>query len=155
MRTVRRRPDNYLNGVRKVRQIDYEPEELMTVRTSKMPRSKPLVAANPRATEPNRWEHRRRAARGATPFDRVYQRWRPAPGASRRLQPYFAEPEAYPILHIRALESLGVEGRSTYSLAFWLRYLDACRPSSAEHGVTVRTLDKALWEHPKERSTDA
>jgi hypothetical protein len=65
---------------------------------------------------------------------------------------HFAEPGRYPILDVRALESLGVKGRSTYPVSFWLCYVDACRALSARHGVSLRTLDKALWQHSKERA---
>jgi hypothetical protein len=64
---------------------------------------------------------------------------------------HFAMPDRYPILDVRALDSLGVTGRSTYPPAFWLGYLDACRSLAAEHGVSLRTLDKALWQYSKEQ----
>ena len=66
---------------------------------------------------------------------------------------YCAFPADYPILDIRALESLGVKPRSQYPVSFGLRYLAACRALSAGRGVSIRTLDKALWQHSKERST--
>ena len=65
---------------------------------------------------------------------------------------YFAFPESYPILDIRALESLGVKSRSVYPVGFWLEYLTACRELADRHHVDLRTLDKALWQHSKERS---
>jgi len=65
---------------------------------------------------------------------------------------YFAFPDDYPILDVRALESLGVKPRSTYPVSFWLEYLDACRELSLRAGVSLRTLDKALWQHSKELS---
>ncbi|MGZ4187106.1 MAG: hypothetical protein ACXVFQ_02805 [Solirubrobacteraceae bacterium] len=65
---------------------------------------------------------------------------------------YCAFPDDYPILDVRALESLGVKPRSMYPLSFWLGYLDACRELAQRAGVSVRTLDKALWQHSKERS---
>jgi DNA-binding transcriptional ArsR family regulator len=64
----------------------------------------------------------------------------------------FAFPDEYPILDVRALESLGVKQRSTYPIAFWLAYLDCCRNLARLHGVHIRTLDKALWQHSKDRS---
>lgn len=63
---------------------------------------------------------------------------------------YFAFPDRYPILDVRALESLGRKGRSVYPVSFWVAYLHACRELAAEHGVSLRTLDKALWQHSKE-----
>ena len=65
---------------------------------------------------------------------------------------YCAFPADYPILDIRALESLGVKPRSQYPVSFWLLYLAACRALSAGRGVSIRTLDKALWQHSKERA---
>jgi hypothetical protein len=68
---------------------------------------------------------------------------------------YFAFPALYPILDVRALESLGVKPRSQYPISFWLGYLEACRALAAESGVSIRTLDKALWQWSKERSVAA
>ena len=65
---------------------------------------------------------------------------------------YAAFPDDYPILDVRALESLGVRPRSQYPVSFWLVYLQACRELARRHGVSLRTLDKALWQHSKERS---
>jgi hypothetical protein len=67
---------------------------------------------------------------------------------------YFVFPDDYPILDVRALESLGVKGRSTYTVGFWLHYLAACRDLAARHAVDLRTLDKALWQFSKERSLE-
>lgn len=64
---------------------------------------------------------------------------------------YAAFPDDYPILDVRALESLGVKSRSQYPVSFWLAYLQACRELALLHGVSLRTLDKALWQHSKER----
>jgi hypothetical protein len=64
---------------------------------------------------------------------------------------YFAFPSDYPILDVRALESLGhTETHTTYSVAFWLDYLGACRSLARDLGISIRTLDKALWQHSKE-----
>jgi hypothetical protein len=68
---------------------------------------------------------------------------------------YFAFPDDYPILDVRALESLGVRPRSTYPVSFWLDYLEACRRLARDAGVSIRTLDKALWQHSKELSPRA
>jgi hypothetical protein len=67
---------------------------------------------------------------------------------------YFAFPDDYPILDVRALQSLGVRSRSTYPVAFWLAYLEACRRLARQGGVSLRTLDMALWQHSKERGRD-
>ena len=64
---------------------------------------------------------------------------------------HFAYPESYPILDVRALQSLGSLPRSVYPVSFWLDYLDCCRALAAQLGVSMRTLDKALWQHSKQR----
>lgn len=63
---------------------------------------------------------------------------------------HFAFPRQYPILDYRALESLGQKRRSTYPVSFWLRYLEACRRIAGENHVSLRTLDKALWQHSRD-----
>lgn len=63
---------------------------------------------------------------------------------------HFAFPDDFPILDVRALDSLGVSGRSSYSAAFWARYVAGCRSIAARNDVSLRTLDKALWQHSKE-----
>src|ERR1700761_2472837 len=68
---------------------------------------------------------------------------------------YFAFPALYPILDLRALESLGVKPRSQYPVPFWLGYLEACRALAVQCGVSIRTLDKALWQWSKERAVAA
>ena len=47
---------------------------------------------------------------------------------------YFAFPDDYPILDVRALESLGVKPRSQYPVSFWLGYLAACRQIARDAG---------------------
>jgi predicted nucleic acid-binding protein len=62
---------------------------------------------------------------------------------------HFAHPDPYPILDVRALESLGYRTqRTTYSERFWQDYVAACRALAAEHGVCMRDLDRALWVWP-------
>ncbi len=68
---------------------------------------------------------------------------------------YVAFPDDYPILDVRALESLGVKPRSQYPVSFWLQYLTACRELASSRDVSIRTLDKALWRYSKERGAHA
>lgn len=63
---------------------------------------------------------------------------------------HFAFPEAFPILDVRALESLGVGGHPSHTPAFWADYVAACRTIAAQRGISLRTLDKALWQHSKD-----
>jgi hypothetical protein len=73
-----------------------------------------------------------------------------APTASVLL--HFAFPDRYPIIDWRALESLGQTEQATYSVKYWLAYVEACRRLAREAGVTMRVLDKALWQHSRERA---
>ena len=133
----------------------YERAELLVVCAWKTPRSRPRVAANDDAAI-ERSTHRALAP-GAGERERMEALLELSgvgvPTGSVLL--HFANPAAYPILDVRALESLGVRARSTYPVAFWLGYLEACRSLAAAHGVSLRTLDKALWQHSKERSAGA
>lgn len=63
---------------------------------------------------------------------------------------FFAFPTEYPILDVRALESLGHKARTVYPTDYWVEYLLACRRIADEAGVPIRTLDKALWQASKE-----
>lgn len=65
---------------------------------------------------------------------------------------FFSFPTDYPILDYRALESLGQPtNRTTYSVRYWLKYLEACRAFAADAQVPIRVLDKALWQASTER----
>jgi hypothetical protein len=65
---------------------------------------------------------------------------------------HFAFPDRYPIIDWRALESLGQREQSAYSVDYWVAYVNACRALAREAGVTMRILDKALWQHSRERA---
>ena len=129
----------------------YTRAEFIQVCAWKTPRSRPRVAANSARAVVG-------ATRRALSADDEATRFRAlldlegvgAPTASTLL--YFAFPDDYPILDVRALESLGVRTRSSYTVSFWLAYLEACRTIARSAGVTLRTLDKALWQYSKERS---
>jgi hypothetical protein len=127
----------------------YTRSEFIEVCAWKTPRSRPKVAANPEATV---IEATARAFSTTEEAARISALLAlggvGVPTASTLL--YVAFPEDYPILDIRALESLGVKPRSTYPVPFWLGYLDACRTLARRSGVDLRTLDKALWQYSKE-----
>jgi hypothetical protein len=128
--------------------------EFLIVCAWKTPRSAPKVALN---TEPAVRAATRRAL--ADPDEAVRMQALLSlngvgvPTASTLL--YFAFPALYPILDVRALEALGVKPRSQYPISFWLGYLEACRELAARCGVSIRTLDKALWQWSKERALAA
>ena len=132
----------------------YRRREFLAVCAWKTPRSAPKVALN---SEPAVRAATRRAL--ADPDEEARMEALLAlsgvgvPTASTLL--YFAFPALYPILDVRALESLGVKPRSQYPVSFWLGYLAACRALAQECGVSIRTLDKALWQWSKEQSVAA
>jgi hypothetical protein len=132
----------------------YTREEFISVCAWKTPRSRPRVASNSEDAIRNATAVAMTSGdegtrmRALLALDGVG-----VPTASTLL--YCAFPADYPILDVRALDSLGVKARSVYPLSFWLAYLAACRELAAGCGVSLRTLDKALWQHSKERSAAA
>lgn len=66
---------------------------------------------------------------------------------------HFLHPYPYPILDFRALESLGVDKKSGYSFEFWDEYVKATRKLAKENQVDMRTLDRALWQWSREKSS--
>lgn len=126
-------------------------DEFIEVCRWKTPRSGPKVAAN---TDQAIADATGRALRSRDETVRIEALLELSgvgvPTASTLL--YFAFPNDYPILDVRALESLGVKRRTQYPVSFWLPYLEACRALASRHGVPIRTLDKALWQYSKERS---
>jgi hypothetical protein len=63
---------------------------------------------------------------------------------------HFFHSDAYPILDVRALESLGVRTPFQYNFASWRDYVHCCRRLSKRYKVSMRTLDRALWQYSKE-----
>ena len=64
---------------------------------------------------------------------------------------HIAHRDPYPIIDFRALWSMGIEKLPRYySFSFWTQYVHACRLLAQEHGVDMRTLDRALWQYSKE-----
>ena len=71
------------------------------------------------------------------------------PTASAILHWGHADP--YPILDFRALWSLGIESPPRYDFPFWQAYTGFCRQLAGGVGVTMRVLDRALWQYSYER----
>lgn len=63
---------------------------------------------------------------------------------------HFCHREPYPILDFRALWSVGLEVPSGYDLAFWKRYVRICRGLANRTELSMRTVDRALWQYSKE-----
>jgi hypothetical protein len=58
-------------------------------------------------------------------------------------------PERFTAIDYRALESLGVE-KPALTVNYYLVYLDYCRGTAAQYGLTLRDLDRALWQASKD-----
>jgi hypothetical protein len=132
----------------------YTREEFIEICAWKTPRSRPRVASNARNAVIDATSRALAASDEETRISALLElAGVGVPTASTLL--YVAFPDEYPILDVRALESLGVRSRSQYPVSFWLAYLHACRELSRRHGVSIRTLDKALWQYSKERGAKA
>jgi len=64
---------------------------------------------------------------------------------------HFGHTDPYPILDYRALWSLGIDKPpAQYTFPFWWAYVKASRRLAINAGVSMRTLDRALWQFSKE-----
>jgi hypothetical protein len=63
---------------------------------------------------------------------------------------HFGTDNLYPILDYRALWSLGFDRSPAYNVPLWLSYVHFCRTESARLTVSLRVLDRALWQFSKE-----
>jgi hypothetical protein len=63
---------------------------------------------------------------------------------------HFCSIDKYPILDFRALWSLTMDVPKVYDFEFWRDYTRFCRRLAEETGVTMRDLDRALWQFSKE-----
>lgn len=63
---------------------------------------------------------------------------------------HFCHVDGYPILDFRALWSLKTEEPKSYKYLFWYNYVKFCRKLAEENDVSMRDLDRALWQHSKE-----
>ena len=64
---------------------------------------------------------------------------------------HFFHQKDYPILDFRALWSVSlIEGdKYSYSYALWSEYVNFCRKVANKVGVSMRDLDRALWQYSK------
>ena len=63
---------------------------------------------------------------------------------------HFCGSSKYPILDFRALWSLEAEQPTAYDFPFWLSYTEHCRALAERNDVSMRTIDRALWQYSKE-----
>ena len=57
--------------------------------------------------------------------------------------------DRYPILDYRALYSVSTDVPTQYSFEFWWKYVVFCRTVAEEAKVSMRVLDRALWQYSK------
>lgn len=62
---------------------------------------------------------------------------------------HFCDREPWPILDVRAFWSLGQEVPSYITYPVWEAYTAFTRALASKHGVSMRTLDRALWGYSK------
>jgi hypothetical protein len=60
-------------------------------------------------------------------------------------------PQAFTILDFRALDALGCQ-TDNRSIPFYLVYLEYCNNQANRWGMTLRQLDRALWQWSREQS---
>jgi hypothetical protein len=60
--------------------------------------------------------------------------------------------EKYTVIDVRALESLGLSKWDGTS-SFYIDYLQECRALTFKYKVSLRTLDRALWQWSKENNS--
>ena len=63
---------------------------------------------------------------------------------------HFCVKDQYPILDFRALWSLGIKNIPKENFAFWCSYTSYCRNLARKTRVSMRTLDRALWQYSKQ-----
>lgn len=61
--------------------------------------------------------------------------------------------DKYPILDYRALWSCSLDVPSQYDFSFWWRYVKFCRDLADRNKVSMRILDRALWQYSKENQS--
>ena len=64
---------------------------------------------------------------------------------------HFCDQERYPILDVRALWSVGLQRVPTYTFSLWWSYTCFIRKISDRTGLSMRSIDRALWQYSKER----
>lgn len=63
---------------------------------------------------------------------------------------HFVGNDRYPIIDVRALWSLGVAEPVSYGFKLWWTYVEFCRQLADNANVSMRTLDRALWQYSAE-----
>lgn len=67
---------------------------------------------------------------------------------------HFAFPDRYTIMDFRAIWSLGWQQPKNYTFEFWDEYNREIKKIANQFNVTMRIVDKALWQYSKENQID-
>jgi len=68
---------------------------------------------------------------------------------------HFCDRKPYPIVDFRALWSLGVSEPARYTFAFWNEYCGVVHALVRRTGLSIRDVDRGLWQYSKERQRPA
>jgi len=63
---------------------------------------------------------------------------------------HFCAPDPYPILDRKTLWSLQVTPPREFDFGFWWEYVQTTRKLAKQAGVSMRMLDRALWQYAHE-----
>jgi len=63
---------------------------------------------------------------------------------------HFCQTDPYPVLAYRALWSVGIDEPKVYNFTLGWAYTEFCRKLATRLGITMRTLDRALWQYSSE-----
>lgn len=64
---------------------------------------------------------------------------------------HFCDRRPYPILDVRAVWSAGARVPTPYTFPFWRAYTEFMRGIHERTGLSMRLLDRALWQYSKEK----
>ena len=68
---------------------------------------------------------------------------------------HFYHRDRYPILDFRALWSAGFDEPVRYDFEFWWAFVSFSREIATRNQISMRVLDKALWQYSKEKQKGA
>lgn len=63
---------------------------------------------------------------------------------------HFGHRDRYPIMDVNALWSLTIEEPPSYGFSFWMEYVQICRDLATQFSLSMRVLDRALYQYGKE-----
>lgn len=63
---------------------------------------------------------------------------------------HFCHHDRYPILDFRALWTVGIDKPPRITFQFWSAYTQFCRSIARRLGISMRELDRALWQYSKD-----